>query len=399
MACTYCFYLEKSAYFAAAKTHRMTDAILEETVRQVMTQGSMNVSFGWQGGEPTLMGLPFFEKAVDYQKQYGRGHTVGNGLQTNGILIDDAWCRFLKETNFLVGLSLDGPEHIHDKYRRMQGGRSSWQKVVDSANQMLDSDVAVNALIVLNDYSAQYPEEIYSFHKDLGLMYMQFIPCIEPDRDDVSKAASFSVSGELYGQCLCKLFDLWMEDFKDGEPTTSIRFFESVFYHYVGMQPPECTLLAECGNYIVVEHNGDVFSCDFFVEERWKLGNVMEDQINTLLNSDRQREFGAWKGDLATECQDCQWLKYCHGGCTKDRLPDSREKKLSHFCEAYKMFFQHVDERLKDLAEKWEQKQKRFATQDRVLAAIKSGETEVGRNDPCPCGSGKKFKQCCGESV
>ena len=396
MACTYCFYLKKEAMFSETKEHRMTEAVLKETVRQVMTQSGLNISFGWQGGEPTLMGVPFFEKAVEYQKQFGRNQTVGNGLQTNGVLIDDVWCQFLKQFRFLVGLSLDGPEHIHDRYRRLRGGQSSWEKVVTSAKRMLDAGVAVNALVVLNEYSAQYPEEIYAFHKDLGLTYMQFIPCVEPAADDASKVADFSVTAELYGQSLCTLFDLWLADFKDGEPTTSIRFFESVFYHYVGMPPPECTLLPECGNYVVVEHNGDVFSCDFFVEERWNLGNVMEAQLSTMLNSDKQEEFSACKGALAPECVDCQWLAYCQGGCTKDRQFDPRKKKLNLLCDAFKMFFDHADERFRTLAEEWKRKQVAYATRDRIQEAVRSGEIQVGRNDPCPCGSKLKFKQCCG---
>jgi len=399
MACTYCFYLEKKALFPDSGVHRMNEDVLAATIVQVMTQGLSSVSFGWQGGEPTLMGVPFFQKAVELQKRHGREQTVGNGLQTNGLLIDEVWCAFLKDQNFLVGLSLDGTEHIHDRYRLLRSGQSSWEKVVGSAKRMLDADVAVNALIVLNEYSAQFPEEIYQFHKDLGLTHMQFIPCIEPVPHQANKPTSFSVSGEQYGTCLCTLFDLWMADFKDGTPTTSIRYFESVFFHYVDMRPPECTFMPECGNYLVVEHNGDVFSCDFFVEERWRLGNVMEEQLSGILNSNRQQEFGEWKADLVADCHACDWLRYCRGGCTKDRLCHPREKKLNHLCQAYKMFFHHADERLKALATEWKQKQVKAATQSRTLGAIQRGEIKTGRNDPCPCGSGKKFKRCCGRQV
>ena len=396
MACTYCFYLKKAAYFPDMHTHRMSEAVLRETVRQVMMQGAVNVSFGWQGGEPTLMGVRFFEQAVEFQKRFGRGRTVGNGLQTNGVLIDDAWCRFLKQYRFLVGLSLDGPEQIHDRYRKMRGGTSSWHRVVDSASRMLDGDVAVNALIVLNDYSSQFPETIYAFHKDLGLTYMQFIPCVEPDGTDPSKTAPFSVSAEVFGDCLCRLFDLWIADFKDGEPTTSIRFFESVFYVYVGMEPPECTLCENCGNYVVIEHNGDVFSCDFFVEESWKLGNVLERQLSEMLNSELQNRFGACKTDLPAECLECEWLPKCRGGCPKDRTFSTRHQKLNHLCNGFKRFFSHADGRLEELAEAWRKKQVKAATRERVRTAVRMGAVDAGRNDPCPCGSGLKYKQCCG---
>jgi uncharacterized protein len=272
MACTYCFYLEKKRLFDKTKIHRMSEDILKETVRQAMTQGGTQVSFAWQGGEPTLMGLPFFKKAVEFQKRFGRAQSVGNGLQTNGILIDRDWADFMKAYNFLVGLSLDGPEHIHNRYRFMKAGGGSWQHVVASAKRMRDADVALNALIVVNDYSVKFPQEIYEFHKDLGLTHMQFIPCVEPDPKDHKKAAPFSVPPEAYGAFLCALFDQWMADFANGVPATSIRYFESLLYGYVGMPAPQCTLLPTCGVYTVVEHNGDVYSCDFFVEPEWRLG-------------------------------------------------------------------------------------------------------------------------------
>ncbi len=353
LACSYCFYLEKKKLFQESRVLRMSDDILEELVKQMMSQPNPQVSFGWQGGEPTLMGLRFFEKAVELQKKYGHGKTVGNGMQTNGILIDKSWAKFLREYKFLVGLSLDGPEHVHNRYRRLRSGQGSWQRVVDCAKMMLDEDVAVNALTVVNDYSALFPEEIYSFHKKLGLSYMQFIPCVETDIEDQSQAATFSVSSEKLGEFLCKLFDLWLSDFKENRPTTSIRFFDSLFYAYVGLEPPECVLLKECGVYVVVEHNGDVYSCDFFVEPGWKLGNIMSNRLTHMLNSERQRKFGKMKASLPEPCKKCPWLRYCQGGCTKDRIRKAGDKGLNHFCGAFKKFFEHADQHLKTLAERW----------------------------------------------
>ncbi len=403
MACTYCFYLEKSRLFSETKIHRMSDEVLEETVKQVLSQGEKAISFGWQGGEPTLMGLPFFRKAVAFQQLYGRGHSVGNGLQTNGLLIDEEWAEFLSEYKFLVGLSLDGPEPIHNKYRRLRSGEGSWSKVVGKAELLLDNNVAVNALTVVNDYSVDFPDEIYSFHKSLGLNYMQFIPCLEPDPGNPSQTAFFSAPPEKYGQFLCRLFDFWLEDFDGMVATTSIRFFDSLFHIYVDLPPPECTLLKECGVYVVIEHNGDIYSCDFFVEPRWKLGNIMEGRLADRLNSSLQTKFGRMKAALPQDCLKCPWLRQCRGGCTKDRLHNPANHSLNHFCPSYKIFFEHADQRFKDLAADWKSRQSQdeslwSPTQRRHQQASDSEPRHptVGRNDPCPCGSGLKYKKCCG---
>lgn len=353
MACTYCFYLEKAGLYPEDTMHRMRDETLREMIRQAMVQSRGRMGFGWQGGEPTLMGLDFFRKAVEYQKRYGRGHTVGNSLQTNGLLIDSAWADFLSRNRFLVGVSLDGPEHIHDHYRRLKGGGKTWSVVVENTKRMLAKGVAVNALTVITAYSAGYPEEIYHFHKDLGIEYMQFIPCMERDRNDPSKAAPFSVTPDLWGSFLCTLFDLWQADFKNGRPATSVRYFDSLFHTYVGMAPPECTLLEECGIYEVVEHNGDVYACDFYVEPAWKLGNVHEDKLVELLNSDRQKAFGLQKKQVNPICLNCPWLVQCRSGCPRERCQDPLNRGLSAFCSAYKMFFNHADQRFRAMAALW----------------------------------------------
>ncbi|MBS1262757.1 MAG: Anaerobic sulfatase-maturating enzyme [Calditrichaeota bacterium] len=357
MACSYCFYLRKAELFQEHPRHRMREHVLEELVRQVMRYGGRQVTFGWQGGEPTLIGLPFFEKAVELQQRYGRGQVVGNGLQTNGLLIGRKWVQFLDRYKFLVGLSLDGPRHVHDHYRRLGANKGSWQRVEDSAKRLLDHGVAVNALSVVTDYSANHPQEIYTYLRDLGLSYMQFIPVVERDPDDPTRAADYSVGAEQYGRFLIDIFDLWLADFRNGTPTTSVRFFESVFHAYVGLEPPDCHLLPECGNYTVVEYNGDVFSCDFFVEPEWKLGNIMRDRLIDLLHSNRQRTFGQWKAELPPECIGCRWLKYCYGGCTKDRLRDPADGGSNHFCRSMKLFFEHADPKLRELAGRWRRQQ------------------------------------------
>jgi uncharacterized protein len=353
LACGYCFYRDKARVFPGTAVHRMSFEVLEETVRQAMADGGRQVNFGWQGGEPTLMGLDFFRRAVEFQTRYAGGKRAANGLQTNGLLLDREWARFLRENGFLVGLSLDGPEDVHDRYRRTAGGRGTWKTVVAKARMLLEEGVMTNALAVVNDHSVRFPGEIYAFLKDLGLTHMQFIPCVETDPEDPGRAAPFSVRGEELGEFLRAVFDLWMGDFRDGVATTSVRFFDSVFHSYVGLPPPECTLLAECGGYLVVEHNGDIYSCDFFVEEPWRLGNVMSGRLDHMLNSARQREFGRRKAALPGKCRACRWLPLCRGGCPKDRMRDPRDAGLNHFCRAYEMFFEHADPRLRELAEKW----------------------------------------------
>lgn len=355
--CSYCFYLDKSEYFNESSSHRMSLKLLEEMIKQFLEQGPRQVSFGWQGGEPTLMGLSFFRSAVGFQEKYGQGKSVGNGLQTNGILINQEWANFLAKYQFLVGLSLDGPEHIHDRYRFAKNGKGTWKKVNDRVKLLLDSGVATNALTVVNDYSVNFPEEIYNYHKDLGLNYMQFIPCVETDAANGGSAAPFSVSAEKYGEFLIKIFDLWHDDIHDGIATTSVRYFDSVFHNYVGLEAPECTLAESCGSYLVVEHNGDVYSCDFFVENDWKLGNVLTHRLDEMLNSQRQNEFGNLKADLPEECKTCRWLRKCQGGCTKDRMRDPRDGGSNHFCLSYKMFFEHADSKLNTLAEAWKANQ------------------------------------------
>lgn len=397
LACRYCFYLEKEQLFPDSAIHRMSAAVLEATIRQVMTQSAANLSFGWQGGEPTLMGVGFFEEAVELEKKYGRrGQIVGNGLQTNGLLIDRRWCRFLREARFLVGLSLDGPAHVHDHYRVTRGGQPTWKHVTDALKRMLDTGVEVNALTVLNNYSARFPREIYEFLKDSGLSYMQFIPCFECDPHNPTRVAPFSVNPEQLGTFLCEVFDCWLGDFRDGRPTTSIRWVESVFATYVGLPPPECTLLEECGNYVVVEHNGDVFACDFFVEDEWRLGSVLDGNLADMLNSPRQDQFGRRKAELPRACQVCRWLAHCRGGCPRQRWCHPAGEGLSYFCDAYKMFFSHADSHLRQIAKSWlrEQNELAVATPGPVARAARRGK--VGRNEPCPCGSGEKYKRCCG---
>jgi len=357
LACRYCFYLKKYKLFSENGIYRMSDDVLRKTIQQLMEQGTQNISIAWQGGEPTLMGLDFYRKAIIYQKIYGNGKLIDNSLQTNGMLINKDWADFLRINNFLVGLSIDGACHIHDRYRRNSNGNGSWEKVSRTARLLLENQVAVNALTTVTDYSAQFPDEIYDSLKDLGFRYMQFIPIVELSKDGKG-VTSFSVNPEDYGMFLRRLFDRWMDDFHNGEPTTSIRYFESVFYRYVDMIPPDCIFGKECGPYIVIEHNGNVYSCDFFVEQKWEIGNVLNDQLIDMLNSHKQQKFGAQKADLPDICQTCEWLSFCYCGCIKDRRYDQSHKSssgLNYFCESTKIFLKHAHSQFQALADKWKQ--------------------------------------------
>jgi uncharacterized protein len=391
--CEYCFYLQKASLYPSTQHPRMTDEVLEAMITQMMTQSMGDTSFGWQGGEPTLMGLDFFKRAIELQKKLGRdGQNVGNGLQTNGILLNQDWVKFFKEFNWLIGLSMDGPEHVHDHYRRTRNDKATHHMVKERAQMLLEGGVAVNALIVANDYSAEHGKEIYEYHKVLGFEHLQFIPCIEPDGK--GGIAPFSVSPKQYGKLLCDVFDCWLGDFKNGYPTTSIRMYDALFHTYVSISAPMCTMAAECGSYVCVEHNGNVYSCDFYVDDDWLLGNVLDSTLDEMLNSELQMKFGQQKSKLHPKCQKCQWITKCYGNCPKERTIGGRNvDELNYFCESYMALFEHSDATFKRLATKWQEDQRR----QQVMASIpKEAFENIQRNDPCPCGSGKKFKKCCG---
>jgi len=396
-SCAYCFYSGKQQMFDSGGPRRMPDDLLERLVRQALDAAGPEIAFCWQGGEPTLMGVEFFEHAVSLQQRHRGGYRVGNSLQTNGLALDRRWARFLAENRFLVGLSIDGPAHVHDRYRRRRSGAGTFARVSDRAKLLLDSGVEVNALAVVTDYSVDRAAEIYGVFKELGLRHMQFVPAVEPHPYDPTRLAPFSCPPEPYGAFLAQLFDLWLADFAGNEPTTSVRLFDSVLYSYVGLEPPECSLLAECGTYLVVEHDGSVFPCDFFVEPGWRLGDLRAERLADLLDSERQARFGAIKSALPLECRDCRWLRHCRGGCPKDRLVRGDGERANHLCAGLKVFFEHADKRLRGLAERWRATRPELAEDARRarLARSSDGSRKIGRNDPCPCGSGLKYKRCC----
>lgn len=330
--CEYCFYLRKEALFPETRVHRMSDAVLDAMTRKMLQIGAPQTNFCWQGGEPTLMGLPFFQRAIELQRRHGHaGQQVANALQTNGLLLNDDWLPLLVNYRFLVGLSIDGPKEVHDRYRLRKGGQDSWEAVVKTARLLLSSGVATNALSVVTGPLADTGRERYEALVELGFEHLQFIPCVEHDPQDPARPAPYSVSGEQYGRFLCDVFERWLEDWENGRPRIFIRNFDSLLHTYVGQPAPDCTLLATCGVYLTVEHNGDVFPCDFYVETPWRLGNVLEDDLQTLFRSQTMDRFGAQKRELPEECRSCKWLKHCYGGCPKDRWQSDR---AGHLCQA-----------------------------------------------------------------
>jgi uncharacterized protein len=386
LRCAYCFYHDRPTDpYRGAQRHRMIPVVLRTLLRQYMPLAGPNPSFGWQGGEPTLAGLDFFRQVVHLQRRFGvSGQVVGNGLQTNGLLVNREWAQFLAQYNFLVGISLDGPQEMHDHYRRNGPGKGSWQRVMEAIDMLRQYRVAFNILAVVNDLTAQRPAEVFSFFREQGFDFVQFIPCVERDPQS-GELAPFSVTPRRWGDFLCRLFDLW---WNGGESEVSLRTFENVLAAYLGREPESCEHGTRCDSYVVIEYNGDVYPCDFFVAEEWRLGNLLEAPLVQILRSPRAAEFGRIKERNYAECDACTWDFICHHGCSRFRLaPDGRFGQHHYFCSALKQFYAHTEQRFHELAAR--------IRRQRTRAAIASG-TRVRRNDPCLCGSGLKYKQCCG---
>ncbi len=346
--CKYCFYKCRSSEVGQGK-QRMSDEVLEKMVKDYLELG-LNVScFAWQGGEPTLMGLDFYKKAVDFQKKYGKdGQAVSNALQTNAILLNDEWCEFLAENKFLVGISIDGPKHIHDYYRKDYAGNGTWDKVMRAIERCKKHGVLFNVLILINDQNVGCPDEIFDFFVEQDIQYWQFIPCVEND-PGTNEAASFSVEPVKYGEFMCRIFDRWYEY---GPTKISIRLFETLLSFYLRGEHTICTFSRQCADYFVIEHTGDVFVCDFFVDPKWWMGNILETSIRELCDSPVKKDFCHSKQNLCNKCLVCRHLAICRGGCMKDRLggPDGGFNKASYLCEGYKKFFDHSLGRLAHIA-------------------------------------------------
>lgn len=345
LRCNYCFYRQKAGMFGG-KQHRMTDQTLETLIRDCMRMGV--TTFSWQGGEPTTMGLPFFERVVELEMKYGApGAMVANALQTNGVLLDKDWARFLAEYRFLIGLSLDGPKRFHDHYRKDAGGRGTFDRVMRAAKVMTDHGVEFNILVLVNDVNVKEPDAVYDFMRENDFPFLQFVPCVEPGGKGVP--APFCITPHDYGEFLVRIFDRWVEDF----PNVSIRDFDDLLARELGRPTGTCTVSPRCGSYAVVEHNGDVFACDFFVVSKWKLGNILESSLEEIVTSGKLEEFARAKGELGPVCQACEFLQHCWGGCQKHRVVLGGDvTEPSYFCEAYQRLYSHVAPQMPGLAQK-----------------------------------------------
>jgi len=356
--CTYCYYLEKEKLYSNTGSYRMNDVILESFVKQyIEAQEIPVVSFIWQGGEPTLKGIDFYRKALEFQKKYAQGRKIENSLQTNGTLLNDEWCIFLKENNFLVGISIDGPQEIHDLHRPTKAGTSSFGKVIRGIELLKKHNIDFNTLTVVNSNSSKYPLEIYRFLKEIGSTYIQFLPVVErraqkkevdvlslvsPDYKEKALVTEWSVKPQDYGHFLIRIFDEWV---RNDVGKYFVQLFDVTLANWVGEDPGLCVFKETCGDALVIEHNGDVYSCDHFVYPQYILGNIKETSLKSLARSSGQSAFGQSKlTSLPNYCIKCEYRFACHGECPKHRFdttPDG-EPGLNYLCKAYKMFFSHV---------------------------------------------------------
>ncbi|MEO7143363.1 MAG: anaerobic sulfatase maturase [Bryobacteraceae bacterium] len=334
--CSYCFYLDRDADpYKSLPARRMTDETLERLVDTFLFYSYPNSVFAFQGGEPTLAGLNFFEKLVGLQKQYGRnGQNVSNALQTNATLLDDHWCALFHEYNWLLGVSLDGPREINDRYRFNKEGRGTFNKVMQGVETLQKNKVEFNILCVLSQANVAKPKEIYQFYRSLGIDNIQYIPLAEFNPDGTPMP--FTITAEQYGRFLCDTFDLWWPDRRK----VRIRFFDNTAEALAGQKPGTCTMHETCDSYVVVEYNGDIYPCDFFVEKNWKLGNIVLDSWAEVARRTRRYSFASKKTIAHPECQVCNYQSICHGGCPKFRSgPLGRFEDLDYFCAAYKMIY------------------------------------------------------------
>jgi len=357
-ACDYCFFLKKERLYPGSD-FRMSDEVMEGYIRQMMEAygGLSEVEIAWQGGEPTLMGIDFFRRAVEAEKKYARpGQRVSNSFQTNGILIDADWCRFLRENGFLVGVSLDGPRELHDMFRRDKAGRSVFDRALRAARLMKEHGVEFNVLCTVNAANSRRPLDVYRFFRDdLGARYVQLIPIVERENEtgfqEGGRLTGRTVEPDEYGRFLIDIFDEWV---RRDVGSMFVTFFDSVLAAYVYGESTLCVLRRECGDALALEHNGDLYACDHFVEPRHLLGNIMETPLAVLAGSEKQRVFGRAKAEtLPRVCRDCRFLFACHGECPKNRVLMSAdgEPGLNWLCNGLKAFFAHTERPMRMMAD------------------------------------------------
>jgi uncharacterized protein len=357
--CKYCFYLEKENLYPNTRHWSMSPEVLERYIKEYIAAQSANeIHFAWQGGEPTLLGVDFFQTVVALEQKYANGKSIHNALQTNGTLLDDEWGRFLAEHKFLVGISIDGPRELHDHYRVDKGNAPTFERVMRGLSKLQEHKVDFNTLTVVNRHNSQYPLEVYRFLKDIGSGFMQFIPVVErkaadpgcdglvliqPSFAGAAEVTEWSVEPLEYGRFLTRIFDEWV---KKDVGRTFIQLFDVALESWLGLEPSLCVFRETCGSALAMEHTGDVYSCDHFVYPENKLGNIMEINLEQITGSEEQRNFGIEKrNSLPRMCRECDVRFACNGECPKHRFlrtPDG-ESGLNYLCAGYKHFFHHID--------------------------------------------------------
>ena len=357
LACEYCYYLEKARLYKETPKHVMNEKLLEKFIEEYINSQTMpQVLFTWHGGETFMRPISFYKKAIELQKKYANGHTIDNCIQTNGTLLTEEWCKFLKENNFLVGVSIDGPQEFHDEYRRNRQGQPSFQKVMKGINLLKKHGVEWNAMAVVNDFNADYPLDFYHFFKELDCRYIQFTPIVERlskrtdgltlssaiQNTDGTELAEFSITPKQWGNFLCTIFDEWV---REDVGKFFIQLFDSTLANWIGEQPGVCTLAKTCGHAGVMEFNGDVYSCDHFVFPEYRLGNIYQKTLVEMMYSPEQQRFGQHKQDsLPRQCRECKFLFACNGECPKNRFMHTAdgEPGLNYLCKGYHQFFKHA---------------------------------------------------------
>jgi uncharacterized protein len=395
MACGYCYYLESEGVPEGAQQTVMSDALLEAYIRQyIQASPGPVVPFCWHGGEPTLAGLGFFKRAVAIQQRtLPKGWRCWNNIQTNGILLDDAWCAFLADNEFDVGLSIDGAQHLHDAVRKDSGGRGTYALAAAAIRRLQAHGVQPDLLCTVTAATAQEPLAAYRALREFNTGWIQFIPVVRRAAD--GGATPDSVTGEGYGHFLCTVFDEWL---RRDIGRLDVQLFAELSLIWAGGTTNLCQMSPTCGRVLVVEHDGSVFACDHFVARAHCIGNIRTEHLGALVDAPAQRRFGnAKRESLPSKCRACRWLSVCNGGCPKDRFArtEAGEGGLNHLCAGFERFFAHAEKPLKQVIRAKE----RGLAPEAIMAAFNDEALArwrgVGRNDPCPCGSGRKAKSCC----
>jgi uncharacterized protein len=377
--CDYCFYRKTAASYPETAAHRMTVDTLDALVRKAQGGRAPAVNWCWQGGEPLLMGLDFYRTARELQERYRpEGSAVANAVQTNGVLVDREWARFFREHSFLVGVSLDGPRELHDLHRPNRAGSGVFDRVTEAVDILRDEGVEYSILSVVNDDTARHAADIYGFFREQGYASLQFIPCVEAGSGEIPP---FAVKPPDYAAFLSELFDLWLAD---GYPRVDIRFFTNAVQFFIGLESECCMFRPACTEYLVVEHNGDVYPCDFFVEDGWRVGNIVRDSLDEIASHPKLAGFSGLRSIPRDECERCRWLDFCHRGCVRFRWIGGHDYTgRDYLCDAHRAFLDANEDRL------W------FLSYDVRRRNLYLPAPDIGRNDPCVCGSGKKYKKCC----